>query len=730
MAPQFRRFAAALLGTTSLAFAGPVLAQGQDLETSDQPVYLEADELQEDAATSSYIALGNVRVRQEGRTLLADELQYFPLTDRVLARGNVVIIGQTPYPQFADEVELDSALSAGVALGFATMMENSGRMAAAAAIRREDGSLQLDDAYYTACELCPDGRGRPTWRLRAREVVQDVEDQMIYYRGAQLEVLGVPVLYSPRFAHPDPSSERRSGLLMPAVDLSTRLGFVYKQPYYWAISEHQDLTVTPYLMTNVNPLLYAQYRKRFWAGSLAFEGSLTREHEIDSDGERFGEENLRWHLFGGGRFAINEDWRWGFGVQRSSDDLQLRRYGFSERDKDRSTLIDAPPRNLVSQLYVESRTRNRYASAITAAYQSLRPGIDDDTLPVIAPMIDVRQVYSGPDALGRLNLSANMVVLERETGTDYRRGTVELDWRARWETPPGIVVEPFALGRADYYSLDNIEGAAVGDEADSFSRTLGLVGTEINWPFYRGGQNVDWIVEPVVSVTAASDDPDGLRVANHDSLSVDLDESMLFAPVRAPGYDVWESGVWASYGLRTTALWGATGTATAFIGRSERLDGEPVFGEASGLFEDRSDYVVAGSIDLAGFRAELDARLDTEDFDINRLSFDASYTSDRLSLLLGYLDVSDDASRRAPKREIRAGVELALTDHWSVVGREIHDLSSEVTRRRETGFIYRDECTQLEILYQQQNLGITRLGPSESIQIRVTLFTLGSVRPD
>ena len=53
-----------------------------------------------------------------------------------------------------------------------------------------------------------------------------------------------------------------------------------------------------------------------------------------------------------------------------------------------------------------------------------------------------------------------------------------------------------------------------------------------------------------------------------------------------------------------------------------------------------------------------------------------------------------------------------------------------MTRRQELGVRYGDECSQFDIVYQREDLGISELGPSESIQFRITLFTLGSFGPD
>ena len=238
------------------------------------------------------------------------------------------------------------------------------------------------------------------------------------------------------------------------------------------------------------------------------------------------------------------------------------------------------------------------------------------------------------------------------------------------------------------------------------------------------------MIEPVISFVAATDDPSASRLVNEDSATLDLDESMLFEPVRAAGYDIWEDGQRANYGVRASAFWGEAGYARAFFGRSERLDGNAVFSQTSGLFEASSDYIVAGEIDWGAFSADVQTRLDTEDYDINTLQINARYTLDRFELGVGFLDASDDAATRGPQRELRADLLLGLTNHWNLIGSTVRDLDEDAVRREEVGFMYLDDCTQFEIVYQRENIGIDRLGPSESIQFRITLFTLGSLDPD
>lgn len=721
---------AGLASIAALLLAGVATVPAFAQESGDnEPVYIEADTMSEDRGSGAYIARGNVEARQGDRTVTADELEYRPETGRVIARGNVTIYSADAPPQYADEVELDDQMGSGIATGFSTLMENNGRAAAAHAVRRGNGTLELRDAYYTACQLCSETGHEPTWRLRAQRVVQDTEDQMIYYENVRFEALGVPVFYAPAFAHPDPSSERRSGFLFPTVGVSSRLGLSYQQPYYWAISPYQDFTFSPRVMTNVRPLLIGEYRKRFYSGRLGFEGSITYEREIDGDGNRFGEDALRYHLFGGGEFEISDQWDWGFGVQIASDDLHIRRYDLNELYQDYPGLVETNAGRLTSQLYLQGQGQNYYAEVAGAAFQSLIVGENDDLLPVAAPMADYRTTTQVGEHGGFLRTRLNTISLTRDAGIDYRRASAQADWSARWIAPQGLVLEPFAFARADYYALEDLPGAMPADPltSDSFGRFLGMAGAELSWPLYRPGQSVDSILEPVIQVVAASDDDHAGRIPNEDSQNVDLTESVIFATNRSPGYDLWEEGLRVTFGGRYNATFSNGYEFSAFVGQSRRLDGDPVFDAGSGLRPDDSDIVADFGVDLNSFIVNANSRIDPESGSINRLNLSTYGTIGPVTTILSYSRFDDSQVLPGPREEAYLALSTRLTDHWSFGYSVTRDLEAGVSRLQTAGFTYRDYCTELGILYARENYSYGILGPSESIQIRLTLFTLGSV---
>jgi LPS-assembly protein len=74
-------------------------------------------------------------------------------------------------------------------------------------------------------------------------------------------IKGLPVLYIPYAVFPT-RMHRTSGLLVPRLGSSDERGFIYSQPFYWAIDKHRDLTLTANIETAARAGLGVEYRYR------------------------------------------------------------------------------------------------------------------------------------------------------------------------------------------------------------------------------------------------------------------------------------------------------------------------------------------------------------------------------------------------------------------------------------------------------------------------------------
>ncbi len=729
-------------------------------------IYLESDELINDEDTQTLTARGSVEGRYQDRSLRADEVIYYRLDGRVIASGNVVLVNSDGSSQYAEKLEITSELGAGTASNFTSRLPNGGIMGAAFATRREDEGVDLFKAYYTACEPCKDKK-TPTWQIKAKQVTQDTGRNAILYKDAVFELFGVPILYTPYLAHPDPSAERASGFLNPFGGLSSTRGAFIEIPYYVNLDDYSELTLTPHLFTKVNPLMELDYRRKFYSGELKVNGSFTYASAFDKNGDPFTDEDvfnrpleatlgkrIRSHLFADGQFKLSDTWDWGFTAQAATDDLYLRRYGLSEPG--RLGIYTGDSRRLISQIFGVGQSDSFRFAASAYGFQSLRTTIrqneetgvysisreDDSILPIIAPKIEFNHYLTDPIIGGRLETFGDFTMLTRKIGDDYQRGTAGVEWSKTFILPAGIEAKPFAEARYDHFNVTPYDAANETDFEDvSFGRTLGQVGMDVRWPFIRPGKNVDIIVEPRAMITQNFGDSkidqlnyipntDGTIAPGllQDSLEIDFDHNLLWSPNKSTGYDLWQKGFRADVGGSVAALWGKN-RASLFVGQSYADGVDDVFELSSGLKTDKSDLVGQFELNLSNkFVFDTRARFDEDTSKFRRLDTGFSLRSGRFNSRVRYYKVDRAVQAEeelSPAEELTGSIGFKITDNWSVKYNASRDLDQDITRRQGISLGYRDDCTLIELVYNKYDFQGDAVRDTDSIGIRVSLLSLG-----
>lgn len=712
---------ALILGT----IAPWVVAQESETDES-QPskVTLQADNVYVLEDQNVVVAEGNVTARYEGRVLKADRLTYDRTTARVRAQGNIVILEENGTQRFADEIETDSSLGDGYAIGF-SMRTPDGSTASATSVQRRNETLNtLDRAVYTSCEMC-EGDTTPTWSIRARKAVLDEESGMYSYRDAVLEIAGIPVIYLPWFAHPDPTAERRSGFMPPTPGSSSKTGLVYKQPYYWSISPYQDVTISPTLYSKVNPLLELDYRKRFWSGQVNFNVSVTNEKEFDSDGEKFGDQKWRGHIFGDGKFRINEDWVWGFGVEKMTDDLFSKRYDIDGENEQRGLYLNQP-RILLSQIYTQGQSTNWYADLSVLTFDSLRfDGSREDSIADLLPLGQAQMSFDlGNYGYGRVGASTAFVT--RAQGTDSHRTTVSADWSKQAVLPGGFLAKPFAEGRYDYYQLDDYPRDGTSDEV---GRGLGSAGMELSYPLYRPGKNVDLLVEPIVMGAASVADANDTDIPIEDGRFYELDETSLFDANAQGGYDLYEGDNKVAAGISAVARWKSGVKISGIAGRRWRSRSDSSFDVSSNLDGTSSDWVGGFSVDFGQpFVFKSKVRLDNKSLELNRVDTSVDVDIWRVQASALYYQIDKEISVSGERQEgVMLTSEVDVTDNYFLLYGLQRDIQGNRDIRHSIGVGYEDDCSRFELVFERSEQVDRQLGPSDSILFKFALKTLGGL---
>ena len=717
--------------------------------------YLEADTLVRDDHNNIWTARGAVEARYQGRTLRAEEVVYNVATGAVTVNGAAQIIEPDGSVQTADHALLDDKMRAGFARGFSLHSADNTTFAADVAIRRSETVNELSRAVFTPCPVCAaDGsHTTPTWSIQASSVIQDHKKRLVYYRNAVIAIKGVPVFYAPVLWHPDPSSPRASGLLIPQPISSVKRGFAFTQPYLWVVSPSKELIVSPNISTKENPFLTLEWKERFYSGDLDARVGYTYERDFDGHGNKFGNETSRSFILADGHFKLNENWDWGFTLDRASDPLIFQKYDVSNVYENHG-LFNSDLQRLLSQIFVTRQDSRSYLSISALDFQGLRTspsGVTENsqTFPIVAPLIEARDEPDLNVRGGRVRFVGSAAVQTTneaasdpsQPGVDSRRATAEMDWRRTFTLADGIRVAPFVDVRGDFY---NVANATPTDHTDrNIGRGLGTAGVDLSWPFMKQAGDATIILEPMAQLALSPNISLDPHIPNEDSVVLTFDETNLFSTDRFSGFDLYEGGQRLNLGGRATVDWGDGLSARVLVGRTLRAQAVPIFlpstaanGSSTvllpglnvnsirtGLNKTASDWVVAADTTPVAGLSMFGRALFNDAFDSEYTEVGVNFARSRMR---GYVRYADDNTQiTGDTRNVEGAGEFFLTQHWGVGVMGVRDLKVSDWRQQDLSVIYMDDCLRVEVVYQHEDTQIGRLGKSDSVFVRLKLATLG-----
>ena len=131
----------------------------------------------------------------------------------------------------------------------------------------------INKGIFTSCKK-RDGKC-PPWSIKAKKITHDKNKKQLIYDHAVLNVYDKPVMYFPKFFHPDPSVERQTGFLKPQLNNSEILGSSLYLPYFYVISESKDYTFKPTIFENDMYMFQNEFRSEQKNSSLITDFSLT-----------------------------------------------------------------------------------------------------------------------------------------------------------------------------------------------------------------------------------------------------------------------------------------------------------------------------------------------------------------------------------------------------------------------------------------------------------------------
>ena len=199
-------------------------------------------------------AVGNVVITHKNNSIYGEK------ASMTFSSGDTKVVGNVRYigPQvtlYGSELKYNLN-SAKVLVKNARIISDNYIVLGKEISRESNNVLIAKDAEYTTCQDCPE-----SWSIFGKKVHITL-GEYIRIQHAFVKVKGVVVMYIPYLILPI-KKKRETGLLFPSFGFNFDEGARYRQPWFWALSDSNDLTLTPSILG-----------RRGWGNELQFRQVL------------------------------------------------------------------------------------------------------------------------------------------------------------------------------------------------------------------------------------------------------------------------------------------------------------------------------------------------------------------------------------------------------------------------------------------------------------------------
>lgn len=313
----------------------------------------------------------------------------------------------------------------------------------------EKGDSIFQKGVFTYCQDRENNKC-PPWVLRSKEIKHSASKKAIYYENAVLKIYDFPIFYFPRFSHPDPTVKRRSGFLVPFISSNSTTGFGVGAPYFLAIADDKDLTITPKLYARENPLLLAEYRQDFKNSFLIVDAGFTEGYKKSSATKEKGSKS---HFFSKFNFDFldteNKNSNLNINIQKVSSDTYLKAYDVNTNLANNNMDI------LENTINYNYQNEDLFLGANVSAFNDLSVA-NNSKYEFLYPDINLDKNLILDDRYGSIDLSSNLTVRNYNVDQKTEFLVNDINWKSiKWTNNLGIENQFEGTTKAVNYEATN-----------------------------------------------------------------------------------------------------------------------------------------------------------------------------------------------------------------------------------------------------------------------------------
>ena len=397
-------------------------------------------------------------------------------------------------------------------------------------ISYENQKSIIKKGVFTTCKKRDDC---PPWELSAEEILHDKKTQIISYKNAWLKVYDKPVVYFPKFFHPDPTVKRKSGFLIPTLKSSPNADNFLSLPYFHVISSNKDLTFTPRLYSDNKILFQSEYRQENSDSSLISDFSIFKEKDAGSKNHFFYNFSKKFDFLNFDNSLLN------FKLEKTSNDTYLK------ANKINSPIINSYD-VLENNFQIELSKEDLSIDTEFIAYESLDKD-KSDRYEFILPKLDIsKKIVNNSDLDGEFNFNSSNLIKNYQTNIFEKININNLIFNSN----------PKITNLGFYNNYDFIIKNVNSDSQNSKNYKenenyylSGLFQFNSSFPLIKEMDNQQNVLKPKISLKIAPNDTKNLKSDTNR-----LDVNNLFNLDRVASNDTLEGGISLAYGNDFTII--------------------------------------------------------------------------------------------------------------------------------------------------------------------------------
>ena len=570
---------------------------------------------------------------------------------------------------------------------------------------------------FTYCK----NRGKdkcPPWSLQSKKIRHSSAKKTIYYDNVVVKVYDFPILFFPKFWHPDPTVKRQSGFLNPTLSTNSTVGSGISLPYFWNISSDKDLTFKPKLYGRENPLLIAEYRQDFKNSFLIVDTGFTEGYKKTTTKKTDG---ARAHFFSKFTMDFLEDpnitSRLEFNVQKVSNSTYLKIHDV------KTELVDNDQDILESYMSYNYQDDDVFFGAQVSAFENLTVKDNSRYEYVLPSLAFDRNIFSS-EKFGFIDFSSSLEVKNFDVDKTTEFLVNDLNWKSnRWINNLGIENQILSQVKFVNYNASNTPKYKSEGTSHEVSGALGFLS---KIPLYKNDliKEINHLFTPKVLIRYA---PGHMRRVEGSRLKY----TNLYEIKKTDEIDVLEKGLSASIGFdyKKSQL------------NKDGTIGNKVFSFSAGQVitaEEDQDLPASSSLgdqvsDLVGessLRINNNLSLDYKfavDQNYSRLNYNevgSTLTLGKTNFNFNYLQEKEHIGNQEYAEAI---MDVELGDSGQLSFSTKRNLLTSSSEFYKLSYDYINDCLKAGLVFRREFYTDSDIEPEDSIMFRISLVPLADI---